>query len=288
MLLANKLENSRVTEQASKRRFMAFVCACHLSGCRRLWPAYAAHARRCWRMLRVSRSAKARPLPDFLLSDIRDHAIPVRANSWWLERPVSDVARCFLIALLGFAIDSFIMAWAPSLTWLFVGADHSLRSYAVRPTPTCQCLYRRHFRSLMSAQSCLRLWPARRLVLGFIFGPASGRPARRILDPACHSSSAGATNLPACSCMDFSHVSRNAADQDEPASIFHLARANPTRQLDSRLGRVPSCLASCSQPLFCDAARPIIPIPASGHFTPWPSPDWSLVTDRACRSAFTD
>jgi len=75
-----------------------------------------------------------------------------------------------LIALLGFAIDSFIMAWAPNLTWLFV---------ARLVSGICGATYAAAYACLVDVSE-----PAERakyfgfagaaLGLGFIFGPALG------------------------------------------------------------------------------------------------------------------
>lgn len=75
-----------------------------------------------------------------------------------------------LIALLGFAIDSFIMAWAPSLTWLFVarlvsgicGATYAA-AYACLVDVSAPEDRARYFGYAGAA-----------LGLGFIFGPALG------------------------------------------------------------------------------------------------------------------
>ncbi len=75
-----------------------------------------------------------------------------------------------LLALLGFSIDSFIMAWAPTLTWLFVARLIS---------GVCGATYAAAYASLVDVSA-----PEERakffgyggaaLGLGFIFGPALG------------------------------------------------------------------------------------------------------------------
>ncbi|MEM7328881.1 MAG: TCR/Tet family MFS transporter [Pseudomonadota bacterium] len=75
-----------------------------------------------------------------------------------------------LIALLGFAIDSFIMAWAPTLTWLFVARIISGIFGATYAT----CYASLVDISAPDERAKLFGYAGAALGLGFIFGPAIG------------------------------------------------------------------------------------------------------------------
>ncbi|MEM9571221.1 MAG: TCR/Tet family MFS transporter [Pseudomonadota bacterium] len=75
-----------------------------------------------------------------------------------------------LIALLGFAIDSFIMAWAPTLTWLFVARIISGLFGATYAT----CYAAITDISTPDERAKLFGYAGAALGLGFIFGPALG------------------------------------------------------------------------------------------------------------------
>ena len=75
-----------------------------------------------------------------------------------------------LIALLGFAIDSFIMAWAPTLTWLFIARLIS---------GICGATYAAGYACIVDVsapedRAKLFGFAGASLGLGFIFGPALG------------------------------------------------------------------------------------------------------------------
>ncbi|MEO0450305.1 MAG: TCR/Tet family MFS transporter [Pseudomonadota bacterium] len=75
-----------------------------------------------------------------------------------------------LLALLGFAIDSFIMAWAPTLTWLFIARIIS---------GICGATYAAGYACIVDISSPedrakLFGYAGASLGLGFIFGPALG------------------------------------------------------------------------------------------------------------------
>ncbi|NQY15142.1 MAG: TCR/Tet family MFS transporter [Henriciella sp.] len=75
-----------------------------------------------------------------------------------------------LIALLGFAIDSFIMAWAPTLTWLFIARIISGIFGATYAT----CYAAIADISAPDERAKLFGFAGAALGLGFIFGPAIG------------------------------------------------------------------------------------------------------------------
>ncbi|MEL6827668.1 MAG: MFS transporter, partial [Pseudomonadota bacterium] len=75
-----------------------------------------------------------------------------------------------LIALLGFAIDSFIMAWAPTLTWLFIARIISGIFGATYAT----CYASLVDISEPEERAKLFGFAGAALGLGFIFGPALG------------------------------------------------------------------------------------------------------------------
>jgi DHA1 family tetracycline resistance protein-like MFS transporter len=75
-----------------------------------------------------------------------------------------------LIALLGFAIDSFIMAWAPTLTWLFIARIIS----GVFGATYATCYAAIADISAPDERAKLFGFAGAALGLGFIFGPAIG------------------------------------------------------------------------------------------------------------------
>ncbi|MEO1553057.1 MAG: TCR/Tet family MFS transporter [Pseudomonadota bacterium] len=151
-----------------------------------------------------------------------------------------------LIALLGFAIDSFIMAWAPTLTWLFVARIISGIFGATYAT----CYASLTDISTPDERAKLFGFAGAALGLGFIFGPAIGGLLGEywVRLPFIVS---GGLILMVCIWGFFFYPETLDPKNRRP---FSMARANPLGSLIS-IGRFPSVLIILAALFFIQLAN---------------------------------